>query len=158
MVPTTSSKLALTAPSPALVPGGAGGGPRDTRLNWPTSRTRWTRTTPPKILEVPEALHARTGMDQRLRCARLVFAGRACHDGVLVTDVDPVEDILGPVQYSDDVRGMSFAKISCFDSPAKLPPRLMGALGPEVGPIQFRGFATAPGEIFMAAPTRPSRC
>ena len=104
------------------------------------------------ILEAPEALHARTGMDQRLRQVLApVFAGRGRHDGVLVTDVDPVEDILGPVQYSDDVRGMSFAKISCFDSPVPLP-TLMGALGPDVGliPSSLSALGDGAGEIFMA--------
>ncbi|MBX7443019.1 MULTISPECIES: HAD hydrolase family protein [unclassified Arthrobacter] len=104
------------------------------------------------ILEAPEALHARAGMDQRLRRVLApVFAGRVRHDGVLMTDVDPVEDILGPVQYSDDVRGMSFAKISCFDSPVPLP-RLMGALGPEIGliPSSLSALGDGAGEIFMA--------
>ncbi|MHC6591685.1 HAD hydrolase family protein [Arthrobacter sp. C152] len=104
------------------------------------------------ILEAPEALHARAGMDQRLRQVLApVFAGRAAHDGVLVTDVDPVEDILGPVQYSDDLRGTSFAKISCFDAPVPLA-GLMDALGPSVGliPSSLSALGDGAGEIFMA--------
>ncbi|MFF1254600.1 HAD family hydrolase [Pseudarthrobacter sp. NPDC058329] len=104
------------------------------------------------ILEAPEALHGRTGVDERLRRVLTpVFAGRSQHDGVLSTDVDPVEDILGPVQYSDNLRGASFAKISCFDSPVPLT-RLMGAIGPAVGliPSSLSALGDSAGEIFMA--------
>ncbi|NUP59389.1 MAG: HAD hydrolase family protein [Pseudarthrobacter sp.] len=104
------------------------------------------------ILEAPEALHARAGMDRRLRQVLApVFAGRARHDGVLVTDVDPVEDILGPVQYKEDLRSTSFAKISCFDSPVPLA-ELMGGLGPSVGliPSSLSALGDGAGEIFMA--------
>ena len=104
------------------------------------------------ILEAPEALHGRTGVGERLRRVLApVFAGRSRHDGVLSTDVDPVEDILGPVQYSDDLRGTSFAKISCFDSPVPLT-RLMGGLGPQVGliPSSLSALGDSAGEIYMA--------
>ena len=104
------------------------------------------------ILEAPEALHGRTGVDQRLRrVLGPVFAGRAQHDGVLSTDVDPLEDILGPMQYSDQLRGTSYAKISCFDSPVPLK-QLMGAFGPEVGliPSSLSALGDGAGEIFMA--------
>lgn len=104
------------------------------------------------ILEAPEALFGRTGVDQRLRRVLTpVFAGRSGHDGVLSTDVDPVEDILGPVQYSDDLRSASFAKISCFDSPVPLT-RLMDGLGPGVGliPSSLSALGDTAGEIYMA--------
>ncbi|VXC57556.1 conserved hypothetical protein [Arthrobacter sp. 9AX] len=104
------------------------------------------------ILEAPEALHGRTGVDERLRRVLTpVFAGRSGHDGVLSTDVDPVEDILGPVQYSDDLRSASFAKISCFDSPVPLT-GLMDGLGPDVGliPSSLSALGDTAGEIFMA--------
>jgi Cof subfamily protein (haloacid dehalogenase superfamily) len=104
------------------------------------------------ILEAPEVLHGRTGVDQRLRKVLApVFAGRAQHDGVLSTDVDPVEDILGPMQYSDDLRGKSFAKISCFDSPVPLQD-LMAAFGPQVGliPSSLSALGDGAGELFMA--------
>lgn len=104
------------------------------------------------ILEAPEALHGRTGVDERLRRVLTpVFAGRSGHDGVLSTDVDPVEDILGPVQYSDDLRHASFAKISCFDSRVPLT-RLMAGLGPDVGliPSSLSALGDTAGEIFMA--------
>jgi Cof subfamily protein (haloacid dehalogenase superfamily) len=104
------------------------------------------------ILEAPEALHGRTGVDERLRRVLTpVFAGRSRHDGVLSTDVDPVEDILGPVRYSDDLRGASFAKISCFDSPVPLG-RLMDVIGPEAGliPSSLSALGESAGEIFMA--------
>ncbi|CCQ47107.1 HAD-superhydrolase, subIIB family protein [Pseudarthrobacter siccitolerans] len=104
------------------------------------------------ILEAPEALHGRTGVDERLRRVLTpVFAGRSGHDGVLSTDVDPVEDILGPVQYSDDLRSVSYAKISCFDSPVPLT-GLMAGLGPNVGliPSSLSALGDTAGEIFMA--------
>jgi Cof subfamily protein (haloacid dehalogenase superfamily) len=104
------------------------------------------------ILEAPEALYGRTGVDQRLRTVLgPVFAGRPRHDGVLSTDVDPLEDILGPMQYSDDLRSASFAKISCFDSPVPLT-ELMDAFGPEVGliPSSLSALGDRAGEIFMA--------
>jgi Cof subfamily protein (haloacid dehalogenase superfamily) len=104
------------------------------------------------ILEAPEALHGRTGVDERLRRVLTpVFAGRSGHDGVLSTDVDPVEDILGPVQYSDDLRSVSYAKISCFDSPVPLT-RLMAELGPGAGliPSSLSALGDTAGEIFMA--------
>jgi hypothetical protein len=104
------------------------------------------------ILEAPEALHGRTGVDERLRRVLTpVFAGRSGHDGVLSTDVDPVEDILGPVQYSDDLRSVSYAKISCFDSPVPLT-GLMAGMGPDVGliPSSLSALGDTAGEIFMA--------
>ncbi|WP_285320133.1 HAD family hydrolase [Pseudarthrobacter sp. lyk4-40-TYG-27] len=104
------------------------------------------------ILEAPEALHGRTGVDQRLReVLGPVFAGRPRHDGVLSTDVDPLEDILGPMQYSDDLRSTSYAKISVFDSTVPLR-RLMDKLGPGVGliPSSLSALGDRAGEIFMA--------
>jgi Cof subfamily protein (haloacid dehalogenase superfamily) len=104
------------------------------------------------ILEAPEALHGRTGVDQRLReVLGPVFAGRPRHDGVLSTDVDPLEDILGPMQYSDDLRSTSYAKISVFDSTVPLK-RLMEKLGPGVGliPSSLSALGDRAGEIFMA--------
>ncbi len=104
------------------------------------------------ILEAPEALHGRTGVDRRLReVLGPIFAGRPQHDGVLSTDVDPLEDILGPMQYSDDLRATSYAKISCFDSPVPLT-RLMESFGPEVGliPSSLSALGERAGEIFMA--------
>ncbi|SLJ94551.1 HAD hydrolase family protein [Arthrobacter sp. P2b] len=104
------------------------------------------------ILEAPEALHGRTGVDQRLRqVLGPVFAGRPRHDGVLSTDVDPLEDILGPMQYSDDLRSASFAKISCFDSPVPLA-ELLDTFGPEVGliPSSLSALGDRAGEIYMA--------
>ncbi len=104
------------------------------------------------ILEAPEALYGRTGVDQRLRTVLgPVFAGRPRHDGLLSTDVDPLEDILGPMQYGDDLRSASYAKISCFDSPVPLT-KLMDAFGPEVGliPSSLSALCDRAGEIFMA--------
>ncbi|WP_285314234.1 HAD family hydrolase [Pseudarthrobacter sp. fls2-241-R2A-168] len=104
------------------------------------------------ILEAPEALYGRTGVDQRLRRVLTpVFAGRSRHDGVLSTDVDPVEDILGPMQYSDDLRSVSYAKISCFDSPVPLTGLIEG-LGQGVGliPSSLSALGDRAGEIFMA--------
>lgn len=104
------------------------------------------------ILEAPEALHGRTGVDQRLReVLGPIFAGRPRHDGVLSTDVDPLEDILGPMQYSDDLRSTSYAKISVFDSTVPLR-RLMDKLGPGVGliPSSLSALGDRAGEIFMA--------
>ena len=104
------------------------------------------------ILEAPESLHGRKGVDQRLRdVLGPIFAGRPQHDGVLSTDVDPLEDILGPMQYSDDLRSASFAKISCFDSPVPLV-ELLGTFGPEVGliPSSLSALGDRAGEIYMA--------
>ncbi|RAX15912.1 HAD family phosphatase [Pseudarthrobacter sp. AG30] len=104
------------------------------------------------ILEAPEALHGRTGVDQRLReVLGPIFAGRPRHDGVLSTAVDPLEDILGPMQYSDDLRSTSYAKISVFDSTVPLR-RLMDKLGPGVGliPSSLSALGDRAGEIFMA--------
>ena len=104
------------------------------------------------ILEAPEALYGRTGVDLRLReVLGPIFAGRPQHDGVLSTDVDPLEDILGPMQYSDDLRATSYAKISCFDSPVPLT-RLMETFGPGVGliPSSLSALGDRAGEIYMA--------
>jgi hydroxymethylpyrimidine pyrophosphatase-like HAD family hydrolase len=104
------------------------------------------------ILEAPEALHGRIGVDRRLReVLGPVFAGRPQHDGVLSTDVDPLEDILGPMQYSDDLRSISYAKVSCFDSPVPLS-HLMESFGPDVGliPSSLSALGDRAGEIFMA--------
>ncbi|TDT78738.1 hypothetical protein DFO47_106131 [Arthrobacter sp. AG258] len=104
------------------------------------------------ILEAPEALHGRTGVDRRLReVLGPIFAGRPRHDGILSTDVDPLEDILGPMQYSDDLRSTSYAKISVFDSTVPLR-RLMDKLGPGVGliPSSLSALGDRAGEIFMA--------
>ena len=104
------------------------------------------------ILEAPESLHGRKGVDQRLRdVLGPIFAGRPQHDGVLSTDVDPLEDILGPMQYSDDLRSTSYAKISCFDSAVPLR-QLVARLGPEVGliPSSLSALGDRAGEIFMA--------
>jgi hypothetical protein len=104
------------------------------------------------ILEAPEALHGRTGVDQRLReVLGPIFAGRPQHDGILSTDVDPLEDILGPMQYSDDLRSTSYAKISVFDSPVPLK-GLIEKLGPDVGliPSSLSALGDRAGEIFMA--------
>lgn len=104
------------------------------------------------ILEAPEALHGRTGVDRRLReVLGPVFAGRPQHDGVLSTDVDPLEDILGPMQYSDDLRSASYAKISCFDSPVPLT-ELMPIFGPEAAliPSSLSALGDRAGEIYMA--------
>ncbi|MHC6231675.1 HAD hydrolase family protein [Arthrobacter sp. MMS24-T111] len=104
------------------------------------------------ILEAPEALHGRTGVDQRLReVLGPIFAGRPRHDGVLSTDVDPLEDILGPMQYSDDLRSTSYAKVSVFDSTVPLK-RLMEMLGSGVGliPSSLSALGDRAGEIFMA--------
>jgi Cof subfamily protein (haloacid dehalogenase superfamily) len=101
------------------------------------------------ILEAPEALHGRTGVDERLRrVLGPVFAGRKLEHG---HDVDPLADILEPVQYSDNLRGMSYAKISCFDSPVPLR-ELTDALGPQVGliPSSLSALGDGAGEIFMA--------
>lgn len=104
------------------------------------------------ILEAPESLHGRTGVDQRLReVLGPIFADRPQHDGVLGTDVDPLEDILGPMQYSDDLRAVSYAKISCFDSDVPLQ-QLVDLLGPQVGliPSSLSALGDRAGEIFMA--------
>ena len=104
------------------------------------------------ILEAPEALHGRTGVDQRLReVLGPIFAGRPQHDGILSTDVDPLEDILGPMQYSDDLRSTSYAKISVFDSPVPLK-QLMEGFGPGAGliPSSLSALGDRAGEIFMA--------
>lgn len=104
------------------------------------------------ILEAPESLHGRKGVDQRLRdVLGPLFAGRPQHDGVLSTDVDPLEDILGPMQYSDDLRAVSYAKISCFDSDVPLK-QLVDLLGPQVGliPSSLSALGDRAGEIYMA--------
>lgn len=104
------------------------------------------------ILEAPDALHGRTGVDQRLRqVLGPIFAGRPQHDGILSTDVDPLEDILGPMQYSDDLSKTSYAKISVFDSPVPLT-GLMESFGPEAGliPSSLSALGDRAGEIFMA--------
>jgi len=91
-------------------------------------------------------------VDRRLReVLGPIFAGRPQHDGVLGTDVDPLEDILGPMQYSDDLRATSFAKISCFDSAVPLK-QLVDRLGPQVGliPSSLSALGDRAGEIFMA--------
>lgn len=109
------------------------------------------------ILEAPEVLHGRTGMDQRLRSVLgPIFAERhAPHaaglEAAATDDVDPLEDILGPLQYGDDLRGASFAKISCFDSPVPLR-QLVGEMGNGIGliPSSLSALGESAGEIFIA--------
>ncbi|MFJ5861724.1 HAD hydrolase family protein [Pseudarthrobacter sp. NPDC092439] len=114
------------------------------------------------ILEAPEALYGREGVDQRLRrVLGPIFAARARAEGGApaagnVTAhhagrPDPLEDILAPVQYGGDLRQASYAKISCFDAPLPLR-ELTDALGKGVGliPSSLSALGDGAGEIFMA--------
>lgn len=129
------------------------------------------------ILEAPEALYGREGVDQRLRrVLGPIFAERAAAEdgspaagnslgqhavgghgvgghavGGHAGRPDPLEDILGPVQYGGDLRRASYAKISCFDAPLPLR-ELTDALGPGVGliPSSLSALGDGAGEIFMA--------
>lgn len=118
------------------------------------------------ILEAPEALYGREGVDQRLRrVLGPIFAERAAAEagspgsgngaghgaGHSGARPDPLEDILGPVQYGGDLREVSYAKISCFDAPLPLR-ELTDALGPDVGliPSSLSALGDGAGEIFMA--------
>lgn len=103
------------------------------------------------ILEAPESLHGRTGVDQRLRnVLGPVFAERHNSGSGQDSAEDPLEDILGPMQYGDDLRSESFAKISCFDSPVPLR-TLLADFGNEVGliPSSLSALGEGAGEIFM---------
>lgn len=115
------------------------------------------------ILEAPEALYGRDGVDQRLRrVLGPIFAARAEAEGGGTPAAgqgarrhsgrpDPLEDILGPIQYGGDLRQASYAKISCFDAPLPLR-ELTDALGPGVGliPSSLSALGDGAGEIFMA--------
>jgi hydroxymethylpyrimidine pyrophosphatase-like HAD family hydrolase len=114
------------------------------------------------ILEAPDALYGREGVDQRLRrVLGPIFAARSdagVAAPVAVTGAvhragrpDPLEDILGPVRYGGDLRQASYAKISCFDAPLPLR-ELTDSLGPEVGliPSSLSALGDGAGEIFMA--------
>lgn len=108
------------------------------------------------ILEAPEALYGREGVDQRLRrVLGPIFAARAeAEGGPGDPDAgrpDPLEDILGPVRYGGDLRRASYAKISCFDAPLPLR-ELTDALGPDVGliPSSLSDLGDGAGEVFMA--------
>ncbi|MFD5277130.1 HAD hydrolase family protein [Pseudarthrobacter sp. NPDC058362] len=119
------------------------------------------------ILEAPEALYGREGVDQRLRrVLGPIFEKRAAAEGGSPAagngaghhaagqhagQPDPLEDILGPVQYGGDLRRASYAKISCFDAPLPLR-ELTDALGPGVGliPSSLSALGDGAGEIFMA--------
>lgn len=103
------------------------------------------------ILEAPEALYGREGVDQRLRrVLGPIFAERAAAEA-RGAGPDPLEDILGPVQYGGDLGEVSYAKISCFDAPLPLR-ELTDALGPGVGliPSSLSALGDGAGEIFMA--------
>lgn len=103
------------------------------------------------ILEAPEALYGREGVDQRLRrVLGPIFAERAAAEA-RGAGPDPLEDILGPVQYGADLGEVSYAKISCFDAPLPLR-ELTDALGPGVGliPSSLSALGDGAGEIFMA--------
>ncbi|MFK0071981.1 HAD-IIB family hydrolase [Arthrobacter woluwensis] len=104
------------------------------------------------ILEAPHALHGRHGVDQRLReVLAPIFAGRETSPGRHSATVDPAADILGPMQYADDLRGTSFAKVSCFASDTPLT-EVIAELGPEVGlvPSSLSALGDTAGEIFVA--------
>ncbi|MDP5225765.1 MULTISPECIES: HAD hydrolase family protein [Arthrobacter] len=104
------------------------------------------------ILEAPHSLHGRRGVDLRLRdVLSPIFAAREQTHGRHGATVDPTADILAPMQYADDLRGTSFAKVSCFDSDTPLT-EVVADLGPAVGlvPSSLSALGDTAGEIYVS--------
>ncbi len=96
------------------------------------------------LLEGTDALHGPTGVDRRLRER---FA-RRFPDPQVIRWVE--SDILGPLKTADDLAGVPFAKITCFDSPTPIPD-LAAEIGPEVAPLpsSVPGMGRSAGEIYL---------
>ncbi|MFJ3956687.1 HAD hydrolase family protein [Arthrobacter sp. NPDC090010] len=104
------------------------------------------------ILEAPHEVHGRRGVDRRLRdILTPIFAAREAAHGKHSAAVDPTADILGPMQYGDDLRGVSFAKVSCFAADTALT-TVIADLGPEVAlvPSSLSSLGDTAGEIYVA--------
>ena len=123
---------------------------RGGRSSW----TPWTPTTSPTSWRLPKPCAAAPEWTSGCGSVLSPVFANGTFAGTTASSVPtwiPLEDILGPVQYGDDLRAASFAKISCFDSPVPLTaphgwPRPAGGAHPQF-PLRPRRSA---GEIFMA--------
>lgn len=98
------------------------------------------------LLEAPDALHGRTGVDVRLH-ALLAEHERARHE----RDRDAPSDMLERLRMSDDLSAASFGKVTCFDSPVPVG-EIAERVGPEVAalPSSVPGMGDRSGELFLA--------
>lgn len=94
------------------------------------------------ILEAPEAVHGLPGVDERLRAA---FAGHFTpgQDGGLA-------DIIANLRTSEDLSGVSFGKVTLFDSPVPVT-ALAEEIGDGVGalPSSVQAMGDSVGEIYL---------
>lgn len=104
------------------------------------------------LLESPDALHGRPGIDERL--AELIgqrLGGRVRADG---THEGPT-DMLRVLRMGEDLTGVPFAKVVFFDSP--LPAAALAEeIGPEVGglPSSIPGMGSSAGELYLLDRTK----
>ena len=98
------------------------------------------------VLEAPDVLHGRPGLDQRLRsllAGHLRDTGRATHDG-------PMDILLG-LRMSEDLSGATFGKVAYFASP--VPADVLAAQigqGIEALPSSSPWMGESAGELFPA--------
>lgn len=97
------------------------------------------------LLEAPEALYGRPGVDERLRDLL-----RRHFRPVDAEDHEGPVDILDALRMSDDLSHASFGKVTVFDSPIPVP-ELAEAVGPEVGalPSSIPGMGGSAGELYL---------
>jgi Cof subfamily protein (haloacid dehalogenase superfamily) len=97
------------------------------------------------VLEAPQALLGRPGVDQRLR-ELLGQQFRAGDDG----DREGPVDILDVLVMADDLTTASFGKVTAFESPVPVSV-LAQELGPQVGalPSSIPGMGGSAGELYL---------
>ena len=101
------------------------------------------------LLEAPEAMHGRPGLDVRLGA---LLAGRLRGEP---SDGDGPHDILAALRMSRDLSGVAFGKVAYFGSPVPV-----AALTDEIGagveglPSSIPGMGSSAGEIFLAGMTK----
>jgi hydroxymethylpyrimidine pyrophosphatase-like HAD family hydrolase len=96
------------------------------------------------ILEAPQALLGRPGVDGRLR---ELLRGQLTAEG---EEHEGPEDILGALQMLEDLSRASFGKITLFESPVPVS-ALADEIGPEVGalPSSIPGMGHSAGELYL---------
>ena len=95
------------------------------------------------ILEAPEAIHGRPGVDDRLRAVLAGFFADAPGRG-------GPQDILANLRMSEDLSEASFGKVTLFDSPVPVA-FLAEAIGEGIGllPSSIHGMGDSAGELYL---------
>lgn len=95
------------------------------------------------ILEAPEALHGRPGVDERLQAILGGFFTDAPGEG-------GPQDILVNLRMSADLSGASFGKVTLFDSPVPVA-SLAEAIGNGIAviPSSIHGMGDSAGELYL---------